>query len=64
MKLGTHVKTGEQFAVKIMNKEKDNPRKKEIIDIEIEILKRVNHPHVSLSFFLIFLFQESSLSFF
>jgi len=29
-----------------MTKEPENARKKEIIDIEIEILKRVNHPHV------------------
>ena len=41
---------GEKFAVKIMEKEENNPRKKEIIDIEIEILKRVCHDHVCNSF--------------
>mmetsp|Transcript_22317 Transcript_22317/g.62670 ORF Transcript_22317/g.62670 Transcript_22317/m.62670 type:complete len:373 (+) Transcript_22317:95-1213(+) len=46
VRLGTHKSTGEKFAVKIMDKEEDNARKKEIIDIEIEILKRVNHTHV------------------
>eukprot|EP00009_Paramoeba_aestuarina_P005960 CAMPEP_0201508350 /NCGR_PEP_ID=MMETSP0161_2-20130828/1746_1 /ASSEMBLY_ACC=CAM_ASM_000251 /TAXON_ID=180227 /ORGANISM="Neoparamoeba aestuarina, Strain SoJaBio B1-5/56/2" /LENGTH=362 /DNA_ID=CAMNT_0047902989 /DNA_START=98 /DNA_END=1186 /DNA_ORIENTATION=- len=46
VKLGTLKSTGEKFAVKIMEKEENNPRKKEIIDIEIEILKRVNHTHV------------------
>ena len=46
MKLGVMKSSGEKFAVKIMEKEANNPRKKEIIDIEIEILKRVNHDHV------------------
>jgi len=46
VKLATKKSTGENFAVKIMTKEPENARKKEIIDIEIEILKRVNHPHV------------------
>ena len=47
VRLGTNKTTGERFAVKIMTKEEDNPRKKEIIDVEIEILKRVDHPNVT-----------------
>jgi calcium/calmodulin-dependent protein kinase I len=46
VRLCTNKKTGEKFAVKVMTKEEHNPRKKEIIDVEIEILKRVDHPHV------------------
>ena len=51
MKLGVLKSNGEKFAVKIMEKEEHNPRKKEIIDIEIEILKRVDHDHVRNPFF-------------
>jgi len=46
VRLGTNKKTGTKYAVKIMTKENNNARKKEIIDVEIEILKRVNHQHV------------------
>jgi len=46
VRLGTNKRSEERYAVKIMTKEEHNPRKKEIIDVEIEILKRVDHQHV------------------
>lgn len=54
VRLATKKSNGEKFAVKIMTKEPENARKKEIIDIEIEILKRVNHPHVLCNFLFFF----------
>lgn len=45
VKRGVNRTTGEEVAIKIMTKSKDN-RKMEIIEIEIEVLKRVNHPNV------------------
>jgi serine/threonine protein kinase len=56
VKLGTHKVTGTKYAIKIMTKEEHNPRKKEIIDVEIEILKRVNHPNVKKNFPSLFFF--------
>uniref|UniRef100_A0A7S4HNE9 phosphorylase kinase n=1 Tax=Vannella robusta TaxID=1487602 RepID=A0A7S4HNE9_9EUKA len=47
VKLGTRKSDGKNFALKIMQKADEGDLKKaQIIKTEIEILKRVNHPHV------------------
>jgi calcium/calmodulin-dependent protein kinase I len=45
VKRGISRTTGEEVAIKIMTKSKDN-RKMEIIEVEIEVLKRVDHSNV------------------
>mmetsp|Transcript_7682 Transcript_7682/g.11629 ORF Transcript_7682/g.11629 Transcript_7682/m.11629 type:complete len:354 (+) Transcript_7682:922-1983(+) len=46
VKLALDKKTGKDYAVKIMDREDGNERKKEIIEVEIEILKLCNHPNI------------------
>lgn len=70
VKLAIHKKTGEKFAIKIIDKKKyllssSSKRTNTLMD-EVNILKRVSHPnvhHYSLSFFLFF-FSLSHIHFF
>jgi serine/threonine protein kinase len=45
VRLGTNKKTGEDVAIKIIEKKKVG-QKKEMLETEVEILKRVKHPYV------------------
>lgn len=45
--LGIHRKTGQQVAIKILNKENiKTPEDKELVQIEIGILKLCHHPNI------------------
>jgi len=44
--LGTHKKSAEKRAVKIIDKEKIGREKKEMLDREVDILRRMHHPNI------------------
>jgi len=46
VKMGVHKKTSEKRAVKIIDKEKIGKEKKEMLDREVDILKRIQHPNI------------------